>query len=264
MSPPRSKRSCPSVGILDLILAEPGGRRAQMLPPEISRDDIIWYARLAELADWRGRHPAKWPSVASSDPEEKKIGVWLSTQKSLNNGRRKRGWPKERKDALDIQAPGWDARMNTKWEDVLDDLRVWRENNADAWPRVRSSDSEELRLGRWLSVQRNARNGRSGVWSQKREDAMESVVPGWDSVMQHKWEVNLSRLVQWRADNPGRWPRSGMRENSEENRLGRWLRYAVATLNGDILSARDIDRLARLNAAVPGWNRQLDTETDSQ
>ena len=75
--------------ILDLVL--PGWRSSR---------EAAWHATLDRVTTWRKRHH-RLPATSSDDPEERQLGIWISTQRAHASP--------ARRALLDAHLPGWAA-----------------------------------------------------------------------------------------------------------------------------------------------------------
>lgn len=245
---------CPVTGILDLILAEPGGRRAQMLPAEMSKADIAWHARVHELSIWRKLN-GRWPTMAATDPVERRLGSWLSAQRQGQKGQGTARWTEERERSLSSVCPGWSAARDEVWPRNLRALVEWRERSTDhgCWPKVTSSDPVEVRLARWLTRQRRAQRDNE-QWSVEREESLDRACPGWNTGDEGVWLATLTELVAWRSSQENQDARPHSRLSDPHGRkLGAWLsvqRQAQRNGKWGWSSARQ----AALDSAIPGWD----------
>lgn len=99
------------MGILSLILHEPGGRRAQKLPTELDYIEVKWYESLAQLERWLAEHSSE-PRGRSEDADERRIASWLRNQKSRNSATWRTAM---REAALDRVYPEWRDRSDARW-----------------------------------------------------------------------------------------------------------------------------------------------------
>lgn len=81
--------------------AEPG-------VPTPDRYAQLWEARLAELVAWVGEHD-RWPTAASADPVESRVGSWLGVQRGRKVSRSRNY--EQRCARLTEVLPGWDAEI---------------------------------------------------------------------------------------------------------------------------------------------------------
>lgn len=138
--------------------------------------DERWESALAELDSWRKQSSGAWPSMASVDAKEARLGRWLGTQRNLLNSA---SLLSHRKELLDRRMPGWSTQRSGQWQRNLDELIQWRECNSGKWPSQIGEDDQERRLGRWLTAQRVAQKGRGRALSAERESFLDNRLDGW-------------------------------------------------------------------------------------
>lgn len=143
-----------------------------------------WFQLQAErLAAFYTEH-GRWPSVMSTDGDEKQLGIWLQNQRQAKKGKGNYTWSSDRETSLDEVCPGWfEVRTGRgsgrgTWNDTLDELAVWLKQRGEK-PRSTSSDVDEKRLAAWLYNQRSHRKRGEQSWSSNREAALDAVYPGW-------------------------------------------------------------------------------------
>ena len=131
---------------------------------------------LDTVQDWKNNHKkmrlhidknGKTPSQKAKDPEEKRLGNWVSNQKTNYNP----SGPTQSKDGMknqEIWQLWTDTLADAKYSEALaDPVQVWKNNhkkirlhidkNGKA-PSTHAKDPEEKRLGQWVSTQKNNYN----------------------------------------------------------------------------------------------------------
>jgi hypothetical protein len=225
-----------------------------------------WSERLQEMIVWRQENPGKWPNKRSTDELERKLGIWRQKQREYWNAQREgrsiRGsnaLTQERIDRLNQHLPGWNEQTN-EWSERLESLVQWRAQpgNQGVWPNSRSQDAIEARLGHWFRDQRM--RTRRGVLTPDHILILNERLPGWNDEVDH-WSERLQEMIEWRQENPGRWPRS-ISNVDKEVRLGRWRRtqrqyWNVLQQERNVPGSSNLtpERIDRLNQDLPGWNQ---------
>lgn len=196
-----------------------------------------WDQRLVAVLAWVARH-GRWPSVRSSDPDERTHAIWVANQQSAG---RKGTLSSERMGVL-AATPGWVwSPVERRWREHLDDQARWSLEHGRQ-PTRYSKDPVERAHGIWIQKQRVA--ARNGTLSDERRQAL-SATPGWvwdhdhDIWSQRRWE-----MMSWAAAER-RWPSPVA--PGREGVLGRWRAAQRASRAG-----MRPDRVAALEA-IPGW-----------
>jgi len=167
--------------------------------------DEQWDASLQNAVAIRKKNNGRLPRKNALDPDEKKAGHWLISQRRAAGG----GGGSiafaaaGRLHTLDTWLPGWSDRRakkdkeakldplefersreasDARWHDNLKDVAAFRKNNPDSWPSKKVGSSHERRLGQWLFAQRYKANGGEGTkyfYSKGRDMLLDESVPGW-------------------------------------------------------------------------------------
>ena len=142
-----------------------------------------WEGNFASCLEYYVKNNA-WPSKEDSDAVVKRLGVWVSSQRT--EGKKlaagvKSPMTQERYDRLD-ETPGWlwDS-LSDAWEvNYTGCLEYYKNNNA--WPSKRDSDAVVKRLGKWVGAQRvqgkKLAAGEKSWMTQERYDQLD-ITPGW-------------------------------------------------------------------------------------
>jgi superfamily II DNA or RNA helicase len=178
------------------------------------------------------------PSVASSDAEEKRQGLWLCHQRR----NKKNNKLSADRIAMLEAIPGW-SWVAHDYSGSVSEFRTMRERLGRD-PSRTSSDAEERRQGMWLSNQRTLK--RKNKLSADRI-AMLEAIPGWSWVA-HDYSDAMSEFRAMR-ERLARDP-STISSDAEEKRQGIWLGHQRKLKKNNKLSA---DRIAMLEA-IPGWS----------
>jgi len=180
-----------------------------------------WHEGYNHLQDFRRQHPNRWPMASEEFPKGCKLGEWVKDQKRRNkNGCLK----KERKELLEkIGFPlGENTERQKAWELQCEWLLKFREQYPDRWPKQHEEFPEGNKVGRWINKQRVLYN--QGRLSQERTILLERAGFPWSKKNRASWSTHYEHLLQFRKDNPNRWP-TQTEEHADGNKLGRWVNY---------------------------------------
>lgn len=139
--------------------------------------------------------------------------------------------------------------MPEEWDATRQGVAAWLQANAGRFPRHRSGNDEERRLGDWVRRQRLA-YGR-GTLSAERVESLEAIY-GWAwNGHDAKWNAHLRQLRHWLDTHEGTYPRtsSGPRE---EMLLGTWIHQQQLAYGNAGTYRLDARRIAALED-LPGW-----------
>lgn len=124
----------------------------------------------------------KNPTIHSKNPEEEKIGRWLNQQRQSLNGK-ENGYKmdQERVNLLKDKIPDWfdydiKDQQHNKWLKDLNDIAKFKIQN-NKYPSKESKDTEEKKLGVWLSNQRTLLN--RDKMTDDRRKLLEEHLPNW-------------------------------------------------------------------------------------
>jgi superfamily II DNA or RNA helicase len=178
------------------------------------------------------------PSYASSDPEEKRQGQWLSQQRKL----KKNDKLSAERFAI-LQAIPWWSWVAYDYSDSVAKFYAMRERLGRD-PKSSSSDPEERQQAIWLMNQRQLK--KNGRLSADRITMLQAI-PQW-SWTGHDYG---DAVVKFRAlrERLGRDP-GNYSSDPEERRQARWLMTQRQNNKKGRLSA---DRISMLQA-IPGWS----------
>jgi len=178
------------------------------------------------------------PSTISSDPTEKRMGLWLSNQRQ----RKKHNKLSDERIAILEAIPGW-SWTACDYDGVVNEFRALREG-LGCDPSTASSDPREKWLGQWLGTQRQRK--KNNKLSEERIAILEAI-PGW-SWTAHDYDgvVNEFRALRERL---GRDP-SQISSDPTEKRLGRWLSDQRKLKKNGKLS----DKRIAILETIPGWS----------
>jgi hypothetical protein len=116
-----------------------------------------------QVCDWMDAHDRRKPLAKSKDPEEKRMGTWIGTQKKARKGKgrgkfylstldtaKKRGYP----DLFELEDK--EAANNEMCNQVCD----WMDAHDGRKPSSKAKDPEEEKMGSWIVNQKKARQGK--------------------------------------------------------------------------------------------------------
>ncbi|WP_146185012.1 helicase associated domain-containing protein [Agromyces badenianii] len=202
-----------------------------------------WYAN-AENCALLVADTERFPSASADDAAERRLAIWLRTQRAAAKGDRL-GY--DRRQWLDEAIPGWNRSHESAWYGAAEQLVAFRQS-AQRMPRTRSAaDPAERRLGVWLARQRSRQAaGRLpveyGRWLDER-------VPCWRARASEQWSGHLECTVAFASEN-GRLPARSRLSGERERELAIWLGNQRTAARRGCLSA---DRRRQLDDALPGW-----------
>ena len=206
---------------------------------------------LDPVQNWKNTHKkmclhiqktGKAPSQRAKDPEEKRVGVWVSVQKRNYDPRGSESSKNIMKTNPEIWQLWTETLADEKYSESLADLvQVWKNNHKKICefihktgkaPSTTAKDPEEKRLGSWISNQKNNYDPRGPEFSKKGMktpeiwqiwtdtlinpiycDALATPIQDWKNNHQKMCEFidTNNKLPLQRATDP------------EEKRLGRWI-----------------------------------------
>ena len=136
---------------------------------------LPWPERAEEVIRFR-EVKDRWPSQIAADEDERRLGVWLSNQRSQAH----RGeLSNKKRAALDGYLPGWDTGSREKtWYGNADALGAFFREH-DRWPSKSAVGQEERRLGYWLHNRRQDACTAAG-WASERATYLDKVASGWN------------------------------------------------------------------------------------
>jgi hypothetical protein len=213
----------------------------------LSRQDLTWQEFARAVGEFR-QTAGRWPTGVAEDAAERRLGLWLESTR-YRSRRGTLGWTKARGEYLDEVAPGWRGDDDPKWRAIADQVAAFR-RSAGVFPRGRTEDSAELRLGQWLNATRTHSARGTGGWTDARGVYLDEVAPGWRLDEDQRWRAIADSVAEFYREH-GWWPRSTATDTGER-RLGKWLvqtrMYANRSTNGWTPA-----RGAYLDQIAPGW-----------
>ena len=239
-----------------------------------------WNAQVDHLAAWMRGNPGRLPRSQShtttTNPAEKKVGIFLSNQriykKKLDAGAvEPGGMTAARVATLDARCPGWSIETDF-WAEGVDNLSAWMRKNPGRLPSIGSADPSEKKVGKFMTAQRGFKKKLDGGGAMRMElkgmtaeraAMLDARCPGWDA---DAWAESVDGLADWIcAAGPGRLPSIGSADPAEEKagkfllvqRLGKKKLDDGAAIIG--LRGMTTERAATLDVRCPGWDRKWDS-----
>ncbi|KAL7550830.1 hypothetical protein ACHAWF_014036, partial [Thalassiosira exigua] len=190
--------------------------------------DRIWESMYSNLVDYRREHGHCDVPWDYRSERHGKLGWWVSSQKSLAAGKKKKG---ERPPSLEKKEKllklGFDFELNRQWkryhdnnwDKKLEALVEHLEANGGKYP----SHQHEKGLANWVMIQRN--HWRRGTLERDRLEKLEAVQFDFASgkgiskkEQDDKWNEMLDLLVRYKAATGGKDPKpsSVARESCQE------------------------------------------------
>jgi len=213
-----------------------------------------WMENLMKCGEFCTKNK-KTPSSTSKDKEEKKLGQWLSMQRAVLNGKGTYKMTDERRKLLEEHLPEWfHYDQEKEWtENLMKCVEFYTKNKKT--PSYSSKDKEEKKLGKWLSTQRAALNGKGNrnKMTDERRKLLEEHLPEWFHYDQEKeWMGNLMKCVEFYTKNK-KTP-SSTPKDKEEKKIGQWLNKQRLALNGKGNGNKMTDeRRKLLEEHLPEW-----------
>jgi Helicase associated domain len=166
------------------------------------------------------------------------LGSWVSNQRlkkdTVESDRR------QRLEAL----PGWSWHvLSDQWEERFSHLKKFSEREGHCRVPARFKTDDDYPLGRWVDVQRRAKD----TMESDRQQRLEGL-PGWSwDVHSDAWEEGFSHLKQF-SDREGHCRVPDSYKTNDGYRLGQWVANQRAAKD-----RMESDRRQRLEA-LPGWS----------
>ncbi len=226
----------------DVVLGEQFGSAVLECQVERTDNDELWkenHKKMREFIDNTG----KAPTITAKDPEEKKLGRWVSNQKTNYDSR----GPKFSKYIMKTNPEIWklwtDTLADDKYYEALaHPVQCWKNNHKkmrlhidtnEKAPSTIAKYPEEKRLGKWVSTQKKNYDSRGPklseqimnkseiwqLWTDTLADDKYSKVLVLDTVQD--WKNNHKKMCEF-IDNTSKAP-SRYSKDPEEKRLGSWV-----------------------------------------
>lgn len=220
-----------------------------------------WQATAAAV----GLHVARsgeYPSASSPDPEIRRLGTWLRTQRRAQRSGR---LDADRETWLELNLPYWTSPGTEAWYGTAERVAEFlvehgRMPRAEAAPGGGAGggafDGGERSLARWVRTQRSA--ARAGRLDAERLDWLDRTIPAWRGIRApsprapraDRWPDRLAEAAAF-VDRHGRLPARTSTADEAERRLAKWIcAQREAGRHGRLTD----ERRTALDAHVPGWD----------
>ena len=225
----------------DVMLGEQFGTGVLECEVERMDNDEIWmenHGRMCEFIDEKGRAPKL---CGAKNIEEKQIGSWITNQKYQYDSRGPE-FSKIRMKNIERWQIWTDTLEKYKKYLVIDHVQNWKDTHKkicdfidanDKIPSQHTNDTEEKRLGSWVSHQKNKYDPRGSEFSNIIMKTPEIWQTWTDTIQKYKKYLMIDNIQNWKdnhkqlcdfIDENGKRPRcSGEKVDSHEKRLGCWV-----------------------------------------
>jgi hypothetical protein len=238
------------------------------------------------IQTWKNNHKnmclhidenGKTPSEVAKDPEEKRLGGWISHQKQNYDPR----GPEFSKNIMKNQErwQTWTETLEKYSEALADPVQSWKNNhqkmcnfidaNGRAPRQTGAKDPEEKRIGSWIS---NQKKNYDSLGHQLSKHIMKTNPEIWqmwtDTLANEKYSEALADMVQtWKnnyknmclhIDKTGKAPRQTGAKDPEEKRIGSWV--SVQKANCDPRGPEFSQQIMKTNPEI--WQMWTDTLAD--
>jgi len=218
----------------------------------ISDDKYSKYLVIDLVENWKNNYKKmyefidknrKRPSFYSKDPEEKRLGYWISGQKKNYDQRGTEFSKQIMKTTPEIWNIWTNMLSNEKYSNVLDPVQDWKNKHQKMClyidklgkrPSFDSKDKEEKRLGKWVAHQKENYDQRGTEFSKKIMKTNPEIWNIWKNMLSNEKYSNVLDPVQdWKnkhqkmclhIDKLGKRP-SDKSKDQEEKRLGKWVTH---------------------------------------
>ncbi len=208
--------------------------------------DAAWKAKCRELEKYRRQYGTARVPQSYVTPDGMKLGDWINKQRM--DCRRNKIAP-ERKKQLEKLGMIWEAETLRRgsWDVKFDLLKVYLENNSRKFPAADYITEKGVKLGPWLSSQRQ--KYRTGKLLLQRKKKLESLGIVWDTLEQC-WEEWYRRAEVY-YQSRGNLCLFSQRDGQSPGGLGAWLSRQRSDYWQEQLSHERIQRLEKIGMI---WN----------
>ncbi len=174
------------------------------------KKQVLWETQYKYLVQFRKLNPDRWPTSKEEFPMVgNELGLWCVTQRA-----RKYKKSQEQIDLLNKIGFAWaktvpGGRENSKvpkrkanWEAQFNNLVKFMKQNPGRWPNSTEEFPIGNKLGSWCTFQRKQKNEITEV----QRVLLNKIGFTWKASL---WDERYEKLVQFRKDNPDRWPSHG-------------------------------------------------------
>jgi ribosomal RNA-processing protein 8 len=188
--------------------------------------DEVWYENFEELKTFINKNK-KRPSTKSQEPNEKTLGIWISTQQS-NYKNKKQSMKDETKYKLwSVLLQEYQEYFNTDddvWYENFEELKIFINKNKKR-PSYKTTDPNEKILGNWINNQKNNyKNKTDGMKDDTRYNLWTVFLEEYKEYFKSHdevWYENLEELKTFINKNK-KTPSHGSKEPNEKI-LGNWI-----------------------------------------
>jgi superfamily II DNA or RNA helicase len=205
-----------------------------------------WQDSYAKACTHYTNHQNQWPSQQSADPEEARLGRWVSNNRPLNGKPNKSDNPHWKKLNA-TEGWSWDV-IEEAWHDNYAKTCAHYKAHDDTWPSKHSADQEEARLGSWVGTNRKLDKDEKKASNPRWKKLNATEGWSWDP-LEERWQDSYIRACAHYKSHQQRWPSSESTDQAVA-RLGEWV-LTNRKLDKDPNKA-DNPRWRRLNG-TKGW-----------
>lgn len=172
----------------------------------------------------------KWPSSTAKDPNEMRMGMWVSRTRYIKNHHPER-LPAKISELIGLIDEEKVQLSLDQWENSYQNLKSFIAENG-RWPAIGSSDPNETKLYNWCSTQRSLEKKRKkDPLTQSRIDKLDAIGFRWIVIKTRTWKESFELVKAFYLKN-NEWPTHSNRD-PEEDRLGKWCNTMRASRNGN-------------------------------
>ena len=205
-----------------------------------------WNKQFNYLVEFRKLNPDLWPVITQEFPIGNPLGNWCADQRE---NYRKNLLSKARIQMLEDIGFQWYPLIK-EWTKQLNYLIEFRKLYPTRWPSINEEFPIKNKLGRWVSMQREAI--KKGQLSESQKADLNNLGFIWNT-FNSSWNVRFDYLVKFRRLYPTRWPKKG-EEFPEGNKISYWCVDQRIKFKKGKLS---IDKKSKLDEIGFPWNPRL-------
>lgn len=203
--------------------------------------EAAWQEMWNELARYKQLHGTSRVPQSYVTPEGKHLGIWLNRQRV----QQKRGTllPR-RKELLDQLNVVWNPEQQRKesWNSNYLLLKQYVNDHDGAFPPMNDATTDGIRLGQWLSNQRN--HYKNGTLSVSRQNKLSMLGFFWDGITQH-WEFRYRQAQSYFIEH-GHLCLFLQRDGTSPKELSNWLSQQRIVYQKGALSPQQVHRLENI------------------
>eukprot|EP00956_Cyclotella_meneghiniana_P022438 scaffold42474_cov73-Cyclotella_meneghiniana.AAC.2 len=197
------------------------GRETKLNAINFEWDDIEkkWNDMFVELETWLEEHNNSYPMNSSQNSDESKLAAWINEQRM----KKKSGTLiVEREAKLNTINFAWDryatSNLSNSWNDKFVELETWLAEHNNSYPNSKSQNSDESKLGRWVSQQRLYK--KNETLNEEREAKLNTINFAWDghstSNWSKGWDDKFVEFKTWLAEHNNVYPRDRSKDINEK------------------------------------------------